>query len=122
MSYGFYKVLHFASILFLFISLGAQALFFLLSDKQKNPGIHKSLMISHGVSLLVAFVAGFGLIVKIGISGAWPGWVYGKIVVWVLLGGIVVFNKKANLPWIIKALIILALGAAGVILAVAKPF
>ena len=67
-------------------------------------------MISHGISLLAVLVGGFGLIVKTGMSGSWPGWIYGKLLVWVLLGGAVVFNKRVNLPWITKALLLVTLG------------
>ena len=122
MSYQFYKLLHLSSILFLFMSLGAQALFFIISSKEEKPGIYKSIMISHGVSLLIAFIAGFGLIVKSGLSGGWPGWVYAKFAVWLALGGLVAFNKRVPLPWISKTLVGLGLGVIGIYIAINKPF
>ena len=122
MSYQFYKVLHLSSLFLLFLSLGAHALFFALTTKEENKGIYRGIIISHGVSLVVALVAGFGLLARLGLISGWPGWVFGKLVIWVLFGGILVFNKKSSLPWHTKTLVMLLLGVAASFLAVNKPF
>ena len=51
------------------------------------------LMATHGIALVLILVAGFGMLARLGIVGAWPPWVWIKLVLWILLGA---------LPWILK--------------------
>jgi hypothetical protein len=54
-------------------------------------------MITHGVGLLLLVVAGFGMLARLGIYSP-PGWVIGKIVIWLALGAFVALAyKKAQL-------------------------
>ncbi len=56
MSYEFYKILHIMSLFLLFISLGILVIY---------PKYLKPLLLSlHGLSVLILFVSGFGLIAK----------------------------------------------------------
>jgi hypothetical protein len=97
MSYGFYKVLHLIGILGVFISLGALILHS-YNGNAKNFKGRKMVVITHGVSLAVVFVAGFGLMARLNMMGAsWPLWIYLKIGIWLALGGIVaVISRKAE--------------------------
>ena len=63
MSYQFYKILHITSLLALFISYGL-----ILSSISR---FKKWSSILHGVSCLLLFVSGFGLIAKTGLSLQW---------------------------------------------------
>ena len=79
MSYEFYKILHTLSLFSLFISLGILIVY---------PKYLKSIVLSvHGLSVLVLFVSGFGLIAKLkiplGLSADIQA--YGKPIVFVLL-------------------------------------
>lgn len=95
-SYSFYKVLHIIGILGLFISLGALIMHSCHGGDKKFKG-RKMVMITHGVSLLVVFVAGFGLMARLNMMGSWPLWIYLKIGIWLLLGGLVaVIGRKAQ--------------------------
>ena len=53
---------------------------------------------------------------------SWPGWLYAKFVLWLLVGALPVFIKKGIVPrtagWVV--VVLLAGGAAW--LALAKPF
>ncbi len=121
MSYEFYKVLHLVAIIWMFVSLGAHGLFASLSSKAERPDLARLLAISHGLALVVALVAGFGLLARLGILAGWPIWVFGKLGIWFLLGGITVFYKKSQAPVAIKLGVTVLIGICGVLLAVLKP-
>jgi hypothetical protein len=67
-------------------------------------------MITHGVGLLLLVVAGFGMLAKLGIYSP-PGWVIGKIVIWLALGAFVgIAYKKAQLAkkfWVAVPVLVL---------------
>lgn len=121
MPYEFYKVLHLLAILALFTSMGGLAMVAIRggSDEEKKKA-RKPLMIIHGVSLLVIFVAGFGLMARLGMmASGWPTWIFGKLGVWLVLGGASAMLKKPmGAAWY---LILPVLGAVGAALAVYKP-
>ena len=111
MSLAFYKWLHLAGIALVLMSLAAMAW---RAESRKLPSI------THGIGLLVAFVAGFGLLAKGGYG--WPAWVWIKLVVWLVLGGVsVLFKRKPELGtplwWGVFVLFVLA-GYLGIY----KPF
>ena len=92
MSYEFYKVLH---VLFIVLFVGAIAAQF-FSDKAP-----KSTKIISGISSFLIFVAGMGLLARIGIGHGegWPLWVKVKLGLWILisaLGPILAKRLKSN--------------------------
>ena len=56
--------------------------------------MRKVLSMAHGIALLVVFVAGFGLMARLGIMSGWPTWIYVKIALWLVLGGAVVLVRR----------------------------
>ncbi len=80
MSYEFYKVLHVFSALLLFTSLGTLA----ASARSDSGQLKKLAGIAHGVALAVIFVAGFGLMARLGMFGAIPVWAWLKIGLWLI--------------------------------------
>jgi len=117
MSYEFYKILHFLGIMLLFTSLGGLVLQSWLSKPDGPlPGAKKMLAISHGVALLIIFVAGFGLMAKKGLmSGGWPLWIFVKLGVWLVLGAALGFiRRKPDLAklWFFLVPILGAIAAA----------
>lgn len=117
MSYSFYKILHFISILALFLSLGA-IMARAYGDLPKN----KILTIIHGVAMFFILLAGFGLLARLGLTSGFPLWVWAKLAIWVLLGIALLPIKKKMLPPILMFILILALGGVGAYLAHMKPF
>jgi uncharacterized membrane protein SirB2 len=93
MSYEFYKVAHLAGIMILFMSMGG----ILLNGLQGNGRVwpHRSWMMAfHGIGLTIVFITGFGLIAKSGVATPWPGWLWGKLLIWLLLATITIFIQK----------------------------
>lgn len=120
MSYDFYKVMHFLGLFMVFTALGGQFVSALNGgDAKQQPG-RRWIGIFHGVGLLIALVAGFGLVAKLGVG--FPGWVIGKFAIWLALGaiGAMAARKKqlAGTLWVVTV----ALGMLAAFLARAKPF
>lgn len=90
-----YKLLHLLGIMLLFASLGGTAILGLRGgeDREVAP-LRKLLTAAHGVALLVVFVAGFGLMARLGIMSGWPTWIYIKLALWLVLGGSVALLRR----------------------------
>lgn len=89
MSYEVYKFLHLAGIALTLLSLGSLS-------QQPSEG-RKKFAWGHGLGLLMAFVAGFGMLARLGIS-AKTGWVLLKLALFIIMGGsIALFKRKPEL-------------------------
>lgn len=121
MSYEFYKVIHLAAIMLLFASLGGVAILSTRPAEQQTPSHRGFLAMCHGVALLLVFVAGFGMMARLGLMSVWPAWILGKLAIWVLLGGSLVLVRKQ--PGLAKVwlFVLPALGAVAAYLAIQKP-
>lgn len=121
MSYEFYKVIHLAGILMVFFGLaGILAMRMTTATLPRSP--YLLFVITHGVGLLFALVAGFGLAARLGLMSGLPGWVWMKIAIWLILGGVMTLAKrKGYIGWPLLVSF-LALGAAAAWLAIMKPF
>lgn len=116
MSYTFYKALHLSGLFIMISCLGAVASHRLqggTKENFKNRGLFMSL---HGLGLLAAFIAGFGLLAKGGYAFT-NGWVLIKFAVWLAAGAYpVIFYKQTptnKVPlFVLFALVILAVVAA----------
>lgn len=120
MSYEIYKTLHFLGIAMLMLSLGGFA-GLALSGQSPTEASRKLMLSTHGTSLLIILIAGFGMHAKAGIGG-FPLWLIIKLVVWILFGGLTVMFRKnpasAKSLWWIMPLLVAFAGW----LALAKPF
>jgi hypothetical protein len=116
-----YKFLHLIGVVLLFLALGGAVLRARLGAAVGETG-RRLVAITHGVALVVLLVAGFGSLAKLGFHFPFPAWVWIKIVIWLLMGGVVVFLRarpqSANAWWWRIAL----LGALAAYLGVYKPF
>jgi hypothetical protein len=72
--------------------------------------------------MVLVLLGGFGMLARLGIHWPWPGWVLGKVIIWIILGGIIALIYR--LPHVGKALwyIVLLLGTLAAYLAIMKPF
>lgn len=121
MSYSFYKILHIVGILAIFMSLGALCLHTLNNGERKFPN-RLWTMILHGIGMAFTLVAGFGLLARIGLTGAWPGWVWMKLAIWLSLGGVTTLILTKKVPAKVLWVAILGLGGLAAFLANYKPF
>ncbi|MBI4228954.1 MAG: hypothetical protein HY693_04445 [Deltaproteobacteria bacterium] len=92
LSYETYKLIHLLGVIFLFLSLGA----YLTLTSSKSIVSRKLIAITHGISVIVIFVAGFGLLARLGFSSFqdWPLWVWVKFIIWLILAVIVVRIRR----------------------------
>jgi hypothetical protein len=95
MSYQAYKVIHILAVLFVFASLGA---LMLASREGVERGNGRKLAgLTHGIALLLVLIAGFGTAARLGLPnpGAWPMWLWIKLTIWIVLGGVTVLIRRA---------------------------
>lgn len=124
MSLNFYRVVHLLGITMAMVSLGGLALNTLVQPGPLQPSHRRLVSITHGVGLLITIVAGIGLLHKSGYGdmSAWPGWVYLKFLIWLLVGGSLTLIKRvrssAGMMWFLLPLIVMV----GAYLALVKPF
>jgi hypothetical protein len=118
MSYEFYNIVHVIGVVVLFAALGVLA----AGAGSQRPPMRKAAAISHGVALAVIFVAGFGLLARLGHFGAIPLWAYLKMVMWALLAVVVVpIRRKPEWAPTLLALTPV-IGGIAIWLAVSQPF
>ena len=113
MSYILYKVIHLFGIFLVLLSLGAIASHSLQGGRRAGFKNRKFFMGLHGLGLLLAFIAGFGLISKGGF-GFSNGWIYIKIFIWLCLGiyPLIFYRQKSTSRkpfFILLGLLILAI-------------
>jgi len=114
--------MHLTGVLMVILSLGGITMH-IINGGDKNHSWKKSAAITHGVGLLLSLVGGFGLLARLGIvQGGLPGWVYAKLAIWLVFGGLtaVLYKKKVWAKKIWHFIFILAGFAA--YLAGYKPF
>ena len=120
-SYNFYSFLHIVSVVVIAMSLAILSFQVFGGAKKANIKNRKGLSITHGVALLVAFVAGFGLMTKGGFSFSSAPWIYIKILCWLLLGAYPVVLYKELLPRKMALLVLALILTVAVFTVVFKP-
>ena len=118
-SVAVYRVLHFGGIFLIMMSLGAMCLRALAGGGRDFPQ-RKWLGMFHGIGLLLAFVAGFGMIARLGLE--WRGWLFGKLAIWLVLAAAPALIYRKPGPAKIYWLAIAGLGFVAAWLAGSKPF
>lgn len=120
MPYAIYKIIHLVGIVMALTALGALA--FSATNGDANPNKRKIAVITHGVGLVLALVSGFGLMARLGLSFGDNLWIFGKLAIWLVVGGLLAVVKRkpekaAVIWWLIPVLVGLAAW-----MAVYKPF
>lgn len=110
-----YKIIHLVGLMGLFSALGG-----LVAADVSKPARLRIFTITHGISLLLLLVSGFGMQAKyyyhIG-----SVWIIGKLIIWALLGASLVILKRRLIPAGGAWIIVIILGSAAAILAIKKP-
>lgn len=122
MSYEIYKIMHLSGIVMTFLALGGVAVHAINGGTKTDNQGRKLLAMTHGMGLLLALVGGFGLLARLNIKFPWGGWVFAKLVIWLILGGI--FSVFLRKPQVSKPLwgVLIVLFIAAATLANYKPF
>ena len=101
MPYEIYKILHLTGI-FLLTSGVVGMLVLAWSGHQIAGKVKTFAFITHGVGLLFMLVSGFGLLARMGImhGAGFPTWIYIKLAIWLIMGGIIaLIKRKGQLGW-----------------------
>ncbi len=94
MSYEFYLFCHLGAVLTLFLTTGALLFIPTSTSKKQKMGF----MSLHGLSILVIFITGFGLMAKLHILH-FPSWIIAKLIIWTVLGVVLpIFIAKKRYP------------------------
>jgi hypothetical protein len=116
MDLTFYKLIHILGLLLVFVQLGGAAVGGMESPWRKT---HSTL---HGLGLLLMLVGGFGMLAKLDIGFPWPGWVWAKLTIWLLLGASATLIRKVpekSRLWLALGVL---LGTLAAFMALYKPF
>jgi hypothetical protein len=124
MSIAAYKLIHLLGIFLLMVALGGMAVHAGTGQRKGENPSHRTLMALHGVGAFLVLLGGFGLLARLGLQGegGFPGWIWGKLLLWVVLGGLVALPYRK--PQVARGLIVLVplLALIGAILANYRPF
>ncbi len=116
-----YKLVHLISIVLVFSGLMGM-LAVRMSEGKLEGQVKKLFYASHGLGLLLILISGFGLLARLGLTHDIPKWVMGKLLIWLILGGITaLIKRKGYIGWPIFALLV-ALFSLAAYLALFKPF
>lgn len=96
MSIQFYRFLHIVGLLLVLVALSGVATHVAHGGGKSNLRWRGQLAAAHGVGLLLILVSGFGMLAKLGLSASFPGWVVGKLLIWLLLGGLIALAYRRS--------------------------
>ena len=122
LSYEIYKLFHLFGIIMLFVSVGGVMLYALNGGTKADNTWRKTAAITHGIGLVFVLVAGFGLLARVGISWPWPGWVFVKLIIWLVLGGVTGLIYKLGSRGKGLWYVVILLGVIAAYMAIFKPF
>lgn len=97
-SHTAYKVVHLLGIFLLVCGIGGLWAMAAAATEESRRAARKLVLATHGTAMFLILLAGFGMLARLGISGSWPLWVWIKIVIWLALGALPVFLRKADRP------------------------
>lgn len=121
MSYQLYRVIHVLGVVFLFTALGG---LLLAARARVETGVsRKTAGMTHGLALVLILLSGFGALARLDLSnpGAWPAWVWIKVLIWLVMGGIVVLIRRSPTTATVLWWLLPILGGLAAYLAIYKP-
>jgi hypothetical protein len=123
-SHAFYNVAHILGIAALIAALGGVALHGASGGTRAESGARRLIATLHGLGALLILVGGFGMLARLGVvqGSGFPGWVWLKIVIWVLLVGAAALPYRRPATAVPLLLIIPVLAGAAAWAAIYKPF
>ena len=124
MSYATYKIIHLLGIFALMVALAGIAAHASAGHGKDENTSYKTLLALHGIGALLALTGGFGLLARINVehTGMFPGWVWAKLILWLLLGATIAMPYRKQVFARSILFLLPLLGATGAFLANYKPF
>ncbi len=120
----FYEILHIIGIAFLFVSIGGVATHAANGGNKATTATRPLIGSIHGLGALLVLVGGFGMLARMGFMHGtnFPGWLWVKIIVWVILSAVVLMPYRR--PGLAKPflLVLPLLAGVAVYMALYKPF
>jgi hypothetical protein len=119
MSLDIYRAIHVAGLAMIMLAFGA---LLILPKEAPRP---RSVMIMHGVGILVMIVAGFGMMARsdppIMAPDSWGVWLILKMIIWLAIAALPTLIRGGTIPRKVAWIVIVALAAVAAWLAAAKP-
>lgn len=113
-----YQLIHVIGIALVVQALGAAVV---LAGSDRVARWYRASMIGHGIGTFLILLAGFGMLARLEITGAFPGWVWVKLGIWVIVAALpFLLRRRPNLASAAWALT-LVLVAAAATMAIFKP-
>jgi uncharacterized membrane protein SirB2 len=120
----FYEILHIIGIAMLFLATGGVAVHAANGGSKTGSSTRRLVGSVHGVGALLILVGGFGMLARMGFQhgAAFPGWLIGKLVIWLVLSAIALLPYRR--PQLARPFLLLLplLAGAAAYLALYKPF
>lgn len=114
-SLAVYKWVHFIGIFMLFSAFGGLVVASQYEEAKK--AFRKRLALLHGGGLFLILLGGFGMLARLGVKEL-PVWIYYKLGIWLVLGGMFMLFKRRPQGSKIYGAIVLALGALAAYIAI----
>ena len=86
MSYDLFLVVHLLGVFIILTAMGGLIVLG-TADEETRSRWRRLAVLTNGIGLLLAFIGGFGLLGILEVPFVWPGWVFVKILIWLILGG-----------------------------------
>ncbi|MGH8056713.1 MAG: hypothetical protein ACREOH_05675 [Candidatus Entotheonellia bacterium] len=121
LSYLVYKNMHLIGVFMILVSLGG----FILQRIQGSTQAfswRKAVAITHGVGMALALLGGFGMLARLGIHWPWPGWIIGKVGIWLVFGALLAVTSRTSIPATSLWWTTIVLAGLAAYLALHKPF
>lgn len=121
-SHQFYNVVHIVGLILLMAGLGGIAI--AAAADERSAWTRRFIFSFHGVGVFLVLLGGFGMLARLGIvqGSGWPGWVWGKVLVWGVLAIAAVLPLRYPRSAAPLMLLLPLLGGAAAYLAIYKPF
>ena len=124
LSHQFYNVVHILGIVLLVMALGGMALHAANGGTRRENAARGLIAALHGIGAFLILLGGFGMLARLGAmhGSGFPGWIWVKLVIWVLLGAAALLPYRR--PALARPLLFVVPGLAAVAayMAVYKPF
>lgn len=85
----FYEIIHIVGIALTMAAYGGVAIHAAEGGTKKGAQYRWAIGLTHGLGMFLILLGGFGMLARIGFTGGvadFPGWLWGKIAVWTVIG------------------------------------